>query len=105
MVRHTESKRYVEQVDRTALLQDTFEVAAQHLLQELMALQNLGFAHADALTALRSTAGDADAAAELLLLSGAGADLAQAARAWCPECIVVMPKRRRMVEDLPSRNI
>eukprot|EP00438_Fugacium_kawagutii_P016893 Skav219044 [mRNA] locus=scaffold2272:58140:62869:+ [translate_table: standard] len=49
---------------------------------ELIALQNLGFAHADALVALRSTQGDADAAAELLLLSGAGADLAEAARAW-----------------------
>ena len=41
-------------------------------LQELLALQQLGFSHADSMAAIRSTSGDVDAAAELLLMSGAG---------------------------------
>lgn len=43
-------------------------------LQELLALQQLGFSHADSLAAIRSTSGDVDAAAELLLMSGAGVE-------------------------------
>lgn len=44
-------------------------------LQELLALQLLGFSSSDAMVALRSGAGDVDRAAELLLLSGAAPEM------------------------------
>ncbi|CAK9084023.1 Hypothetical protein SCF082_LOCUS39874 [Durusdinium trenchii] len=57
--------------DEQLNLEHEKEMMAPQWEQELSALQQLGFSPSDAWTALRTAAGDADAAAELLLLSGA----------------------------------
>jgi len=55
-------------------VQNEKEMLTPQWEKELLALQQLGFSHADSLAAIRSTSGDVDAAAELLLMSGAGVE-------------------------------
>jgi len=55
-------------------VQNEKEMLTPQWEKELLALQQLGFSHADSMAAIRSTSGDVDAAAELLLMSGAGVE-------------------------------